>query len=85
MISGFKALRQVGAPMAGLELATERSLQMSGRTHKPLCHRRPTFDKWMKTAVLTLGPLALYPDRQMDENSSANPWAINTPSRRTNG
>ncbi|GFO07149.1 hypothetical protein PoB_003365400 [Plakobranchus ocellatus] len=41
VISGFKALRQAGPPMAGLEPATERSLQISGRTHKPLCHRRP--------------------------------------------
>ncbi|GFO07706.1 hypothetical protein PoB_003421100 [Plakobranchus ocellatus] len=41
VISGFKALRQAGAPMAGLEPATEGSLQISGRTHKPLCHRRP--------------------------------------------
>ncbi|GFN86761.1 hypothetical protein PoB_001326700 [Plakobranchus ocellatus] len=41
VISDFKALRQAGAPMAGLEPATEGSLQISGRTHKPLCHRRP--------------------------------------------
>ncbi|GFO40881.1 Zinc-binding in reverse transcriptase domain-containing protein [Plakobranchus ocellatus] len=41
VISGFKAPRQAGAPMAGLEPATEGSLQISGRTHKPLCHRRP--------------------------------------------
>ncbi|GFO50658.1 hypothetical protein PoB_007716300 [Plakobranchus ocellatus] len=27
--------------MAGLEPATERSLEISGRTHKPLCHRPP--------------------------------------------
>ncbi|GFO26990.1 Pol polyprotein [Plakobranchus ocellatus] len=27
--------------MAGLEPATERFLQISGRTHEPLCHRRP--------------------------------------------
>ncbi|GFN78918.1 hypothetical protein PoB_000542400 [Plakobranchus ocellatus] len=36
VISGFKALRQAGAPMAGLEPATEGSLQILGRTHKPL-------------------------------------------------
>ncbi|GFN86623.1 hypothetical protein PoB_001312900 [Plakobranchus ocellatus] len=30
MISGFKALRQAGAPMAGLEPATEGSPQISG-------------------------------------------------------
>ncbi|GFO08955.1 hypothetical protein PoB_003546000 [Plakobranchus ocellatus] len=29
VISGFKALRQAGAPMAGLEPATEGSLQIS--------------------------------------------------------
>ncbi|GFO14142.1 hypothetical protein PoB_004064700 [Plakobranchus ocellatus] len=43
MISGFKALCQAGAPMTGLEPATEGSLQISGRTHKPLCHRSPVF------------------------------------------
>ncbi|GFO50695.1 hypothetical protein PoB_007720000 [Plakobranchus ocellatus] len=36
VISGFNAFRQAGAPMAGLEPATEGSLQISGRTHKPL-------------------------------------------------
>ncbi|GFN99859.1 hypothetical protein PoB_002636500 [Plakobranchus ocellatus] len=41
VISGFKALRQARALMAGLELATKGSLQISRRTHKPLCHRRP--------------------------------------------
>ncbi|GFO28203.1 hypothetical protein PoB_005470800 [Plakobranchus ocellatus] len=30
MISGFKALRQAGAPMSGLEPATEGSPQISG-------------------------------------------------------
>ncbi|GFO27823.1 hypothetical protein PoB_005432800 [Plakobranchus ocellatus] len=40
VISGFKAVRQAGATMAGLEPATEWSLQISGRTHKPLCYRR---------------------------------------------
>ncbi|GFN99046.1 hypothetical protein PoB_002555200 [Plakobranchus ocellatus] len=30
--------------MAGLEPATEGSLQISGRTHKPLCYRRPIID-----------------------------------------
>ncbi|GFO32896.1 endo-1,4-beta-mannanase 2 [Plakobranchus ocellatus] len=40
VLSGFKAFRQAGALMAGLEPATEGSLQISGRTHKPLCHRR---------------------------------------------
>ncbi|GFO33729.1 hypothetical protein PoB_006023400 [Plakobranchus ocellatus] len=35
VISGFKALRQAGAPMAGLEPAPKGSLQISGRTHKP--------------------------------------------------
>ncbi|GFO28661.1 hypothetical protein PoB_005516600 [Plakobranchus ocellatus] len=37
----FKALRQAGTPMAGPEPATEGSQQIPGRTHKPLCHRRP--------------------------------------------
>ncbi|GFO10930.1 hypothetical protein PoB_003743500 [Plakobranchus ocellatus] len=41
VISGFRALLQAGAPMAGLEPATEGSLQISGRTHKPSCHQRP--------------------------------------------
>ncbi|GFO46786.1 hypothetical protein PoB_007329100 [Plakobranchus ocellatus] len=49
VISGFKALRQAGAPMAGLEPGTEGSLQISGRTHKPLCHRRPFIDGADKT------------------------------------
>ncbi|GFO30011.1 hypothetical protein PoB_005651600 [Plakobranchus ocellatus] len=33
VISDFTALRQAGAPMAGLEPATEGSLQISGRSH----------------------------------------------------
>ncbi|GFO36809.1 cathepsin d [Plakobranchus ocellatus] len=33
VISGFQALRQARAPVAGLEPATEWSLQISGRTH----------------------------------------------------
>ncbi|GFN79056.1 hypothetical protein PoB_000556200 [Plakobranchus ocellatus] len=33
MISGFQALRQARAPMAGLEPATNGSLQISGRIH----------------------------------------------------
>ncbi|GFO01809.1 hypothetical protein PoB_002831400 [Plakobranchus ocellatus] len=41
VISGFEALRQARAPVAGLEPATEGSLQISGRTRKPLCYRRP--------------------------------------------
>ncbi|GFO05514.1 hypothetical protein PoB_003201900 [Plakobranchus ocellatus] len=41
VISGFRALRRAGAPKPELEPATEGSLQISGRTHKPLCHRRP--------------------------------------------
>ncbi|GFN91356.1 ribonuclease hi [Plakobranchus ocellatus] len=41
VISGFQALRQARAPVAGLEPATEGSLQISGRTRKPLCYRRP--------------------------------------------
>ncbi|GFO16381.1 hypothetical protein PoB_004288600 [Plakobranchus ocellatus] len=40
VISGFQALRQARAPVAGLEPATEGSLQISGRTRKPLCYRR---------------------------------------------
>ncbi|GFO33589.1 hypothetical protein PoB_006009400 [Plakobranchus ocellatus] len=39
MISGFQALRQARAPVAGLQPATEGSLQISGRTRKPLCYR----------------------------------------------
>ncbi|GFN82252.1 hypothetical protein PoB_000875800 [Plakobranchus ocellatus] len=41
VISGFQALRQARAPKAGLEPATEGSLQISGRICYPLCHRRP--------------------------------------------
>ncbi|GFN78911.1 hypothetical protein PoB_000541700 [Plakobranchus ocellatus] len=41
VISGFQALRPARAPVAGLEPATEGSLQISGRTRKPLCYRRP--------------------------------------------
>ncbi|GFN83136.1 hypothetical protein PoB_000964200, partial [Plakobranchus ocellatus] len=40
VISGFQAFRQARAPVAGLEPATEGSLQISGRTRKPLCYRR---------------------------------------------
>ncbi|GFO13585.1 hypothetical protein PoB_004009000 [Plakobranchus ocellatus] len=40
VISGFKALRQAGAPMAGSNPPLKGSLQISGRTHKPLYHRR---------------------------------------------
>ncbi|GFO39694.1 hypothetical protein PoB_006619900 [Plakobranchus ocellatus] len=40
VISGFQALRQARAPEAGLEPATEGSLQISGWTRKPLCYRR---------------------------------------------
>ncbi|GFN84935.1 histone-lysine N-methyltransferase SETMAR [Plakobranchus ocellatus] len=43
VISGFQALRQARAPVAGLEPTTEGSLQISGRTRKPLCYRRPPF------------------------------------------
>ncbi|GFN88964.1 hypothetical protein PoB_001547000 [Plakobranchus ocellatus] len=39
LISGFKALRQAGAPVAGLEPAIEGSQQISGRIQKPMCHR----------------------------------------------
>ncbi|GFN79803.1 hypothetical protein PoB_000630900 [Plakobranchus ocellatus] len=46
VISGFKALRQAGAPTAGLEPTTEGSMQISGRIHKPLCHRRPVEKIW---------------------------------------
>ncbi|GFO00199.1 hypothetical protein PoB_002670400 [Plakobranchus ocellatus] len=45
VISGFQALRQARAPVAGLEPATEGSLQISGRTRKPLCYLRP-LDFW---------------------------------------
>ncbi|GFN89601.1 hypothetical protein PoB_001610700 [Plakobranchus ocellatus] len=41
VISGFQVPRQARAPVAGLEPATEGSLQISGRTRKPLCYRRP--------------------------------------------
>ncbi|GFO21624.1 hypothetical protein PoB_004812900 [Plakobranchus ocellatus] len=41
VISDFQALRQARAPVTGLEPATEGSLQISGRTRKPLCYRRP--------------------------------------------
>ncbi|GFO30234.1 hypothetical protein PoB_005673900 [Plakobranchus ocellatus] len=48
VISGFQALRQARAPVAGLEPATEGSLQISGRTRKPLCYRRPQKKKKKK-------------------------------------
>ncbi|GFN97381.1 hypothetical protein PoB_002388700 [Plakobranchus ocellatus] len=41
VISGFQALRQARAPVAGLEPTTERSPQISGRTRRPVCYRRP--------------------------------------------
>ncbi|GFO07738.1 hypothetical protein PoB_003424300 [Plakobranchus ocellatus] len=41
VISGFQALRQARAPVAGLEPATGGSLQISGQTHQPLRHRPP--------------------------------------------
>ncbi|GFO48151.1 hypothetical protein PoB_007465600 [Plakobranchus ocellatus] len=40
MVSGFQFLREVRAPVAGLETATEGSLKISGRIRYPLCHRR---------------------------------------------
>ncbi|GFO40023.1 hypothetical protein PoB_006652800 [Plakobranchus ocellatus] len=40
-MSGFEALHQARAPVVGLEPAIEGSLQISGRIHYPLCHRRP--------------------------------------------
>ncbi|GFO21621.1 hypothetical protein PoB_004812600 [Plakobranchus ocellatus] len=46
VISGFKALRQARAPVAGLEAATEGSLQISRWTPKPMCHRRPPVRRW---------------------------------------
>ncbi|GFO49766.1 THAP domain-containing protein 1 [Plakobranchus ocellatus] len=45
VILGFQALRQARAPVAGLEPATEGSLQISERTSKPLCYRRPPIHK----------------------------------------
>ncbi|GFO02728.1 hypothetical protein PoB_002923300 [Plakobranchus ocellatus] len=42
VISGYEAPCQARAPMAGLEPATEGSLQISGRTRQPLYHRPPT-------------------------------------------
>ncbi|GFN97446.1 solute carrier family 2 (facilitated glucose transporter), member 13 [Plakobranchus ocellatus] len=42
VISGFQALRQARTPVAGLEPATVGSLQISGKTRKPLCYRRPS-------------------------------------------
>ncbi|GFO27331.1 hypothetical protein PoB_005383600, partial [Plakobranchus ocellatus] len=41
VISGFHALHLARAPVAGHEPTTERYLKISGRTRKPLCHRRP--------------------------------------------
>ncbi|GFO33874.1 hypothetical protein PoB_006037900 [Plakobranchus ocellatus] len=41
LISSFKALFKPGRPWRGLESATEGSLQISGRTHKPLCTDAP--------------------------------------------
>ncbi|GFO27517.1 hypothetical protein PoB_005402200 [Plakobranchus ocellatus] len=41
VISGYWALRQARAPVAGLEPSTEGSLQISGRTRQPLSDRRP--------------------------------------------
>ncbi|GFO41482.1 hypothetical protein PoB_006798700 [Plakobranchus ocellatus] len=37
----FSGPRQAREPVAGLEPATEGSLQISGRIRYPLCHRRP--------------------------------------------
>ncbi|GFN94642.1 hypothetical protein PoB_002114800 [Plakobranchus ocellatus] len=45
MISGFQVLRQARVSVAGNEPATA-SLQISGRTRYPLCHRR--FESLMK-------------------------------------
>ncbi|GFO35371.1 hypothetical protein PoB_006187600 [Plakobranchus ocellatus] len=41
IISGFQALRQATAPVAGLEPATEGSLQISGRVRYPSCNQTP--------------------------------------------
>ncbi|GFO40302.1 hypothetical protein PoB_006680700 [Plakobranchus ocellatus] len=40
VISGFQAFRQARAPVVGLELALEGSLQISRWIRKPLCHQR---------------------------------------------
>ncbi|GFN78838.1 hypothetical protein PoB_000534400 [Plakobranchus ocellatus] len=44
--------------MAGLEPATEESLQISGRTHKQMCHRRPlnTHGSEYSTSYMTCFP-----------------------------
>ncbi|GFO43659.1 transposable element p transposase-like protein [Plakobranchus ocellatus] len=75
VISGFQALRQARAPVAGLEPATEGSLQISGRTRKPLCYRRPPLsDKkdWRRNYVPTIfhipnPPPQLTPSRSAPE------------------
>ncbi|GFN83645.1 hypothetical protein PoB_001015100 [Plakobranchus ocellatus] len=42
VISGFQALRQAKAPVAGFEPATEGLLQISGQIRYPLCHQHPS-------------------------------------------
>ncbi|GFO22575.1 hypothetical protein PoB_004908000 [Plakobranchus ocellatus] len=39
VISGFQSLRQAMVPVAGLEPATEESLQITGRVRYPLCQQ----------------------------------------------
>ncbi|GFO03777.1 hypothetical protein PoB_003028200 [Plakobranchus ocellatus] len=57
-ISGFQALRQAKAPVAGLKLAKEGSLQILGWTHWPLSHRTTDApceeEGWETTDLLAL-------------------------------
>ncbi|GFO26672.1 hypothetical protein PoB_005317700 [Plakobranchus ocellatus] len=41
VISRLRAFRKARAPVAGLELASKGSLQISGRVSYLLCHQRP--------------------------------------------
>ncbi|GFO25588.1 hypothetical protein PoB_005209300 [Plakobranchus ocellatus] len=54
VISGSQALRQARVPVAELEPKTEGSLQISGLTRQPLCHRRPrSSSEWVENFIVS--------------------------------
>ncbi|GFN96096.1 hypothetical protein PoB_002260200 [Plakobranchus ocellatus] len=65
VISGFRVVRHVEAPVAGLGPVTEGSLKISGRIRYPLCHRRPP----RETILIAVDQVI----RQFN-SSSSSPW-----------
>ncbi|GFO10894.1 hypothetical protein PoB_003739900 [Plakobranchus ocellatus] len=52
VISGFYSLRQAKAPVAGLEPATDGSMQISGRIQSPWCHQSPLLFHFVSTELI---------------------------------